>query len=81
MCAQSLVPPGCRVALTIQGRDWTYPDAVDAGQLLNFGVPLQGSGPFQHNDPADRPAEIFGGRTTVYTGGQTPSWLYLPIVA
>ena len=76
-----VLPPGYRVALTIQGRDWTYPGAVDAGQLLNFGVPLQCSGEFQHNDPTDRPAEIFVGRTTVYTGGQIPSWLYLPIVA
>jgi hypothetical protein len=26
--------------------------SVNLGHLLNFGVPLQGSGPFQHNDTA-----------------------------
>jgi len=43
-------------------------------------VPLTGSGPFQHNDPVDRPADVFGGQTTVHTGGDTASWLQLPIV-
>jgi hypothetical protein len=43
-------------------------------------VPLQGSGPFQHTDLLDRPVDIFGGRTTVHTGGDAPSWLQLPIV-
>jgi len=29
-----------------------FPDVVNPGRLLNFGVPLQGSGLFQHNDTA-----------------------------
>jgi hypothetical protein len=53
---------------------------VNPGHLLNFCVPLQGSGPYQHNDVIDRPAAIFGGRTTVRTGGDAASWLQLPIV-
>ena len=64
----------------MQGTDWKFPGVVNAGRLLNFVVPLQGSGPFQHNDPVDRPAEIFGGHTTVHTGSDTASWLQLPIV-
>lgn len=36
--------------------------------------------PFQHNDLLDRSADIFGGRTTVHTGGDAASWLQLPIV-
>jgi predicted acyl esterase len=75
-----VLPRGYRVALTVQGTDWKFPGVVNAGRLLNFGVPLQGSGPFQHNDPSDRPADIFGGHTTVHTGGDTASWLQLPIV-
>ena len=75
-----VLPGGYRVALTVQGTDWKFPGVVNAGRLLNFGVPLQGSGPFQHNDPVDRPADIFSGHTTVHTGGDTASWLQLPII-
>lgn len=75
-----VLPPGYRVALTVQGTDWEFPGVVNAGRLLNFGVPLTGSGPFQHNDPADRPPDIFGGRTTVYTGGRSSSWLLVPVI-
>ena len=75
-----VLPGGYRVALTVQGTDWKFPGVVNAGRLLNFGVPLQGSGPFQHNDPVDRPADIFSGHTTVHTGGDRASWLQLPIV-
>jgi hypothetical protein len=41
---------------------------------------MRGSGLWLHNDPDDRPANVFGGTTTIYTGGQTPSHLLLPIV-
>ena len=75
-----VLPRGYRLALTVQGTDWKFPGVVNAGRLLNFGVPLTGSGPFQHNDPVDRPADVFGGQTTVHTGGDTASWLQLPIV-
>jgi predicted acyl esterase len=75
-----VLPGGYRVALTVQGTDWKFPGVVNAGRLLNFGVPLQGSGPFQHNDPVDRPADIFSGHTTVHTGSDRASWLQLPIV-
>ena len=75
-----VLPRGYRVALTVRGTDWKFPGVVNAGRLLNFGVPLQGSGPFQHNDPVDRPADIFSGHTTVHTGGDRASWLQLPIV-
>jgi predicted acyl esterase len=75
-----VLPRGYRVALTVQGTDWKFPGVVNEGRLLNFGVPLQGSGPFQHNDLLDRPVDIFGGRTTVHTGGDAASWLQLPIV-
>ena len=53
--------------------EWDVPIEMDDGLLLNFGVPLTGSGPFQHNDPVDRPADIFGGHTTVHTGGEIAS--------
>ena len=35
---------------------------------------------FFHDDPDDRPAEIFSARVTIYTGGATPSHLLLPVI-
>ncbi|MFL6150340.1 MAG: hypothetical protein ACJ72I_23125 [Pseudonocardiaceae bacterium] len=33
---------------------------------------------FVHTDPADRPAEVFGGTTTLVSGPDTQSYLLLP---
>ncbi len=42
---------------------------------------MRGSAIFMHDDPADRPAERFGGRVTVHTGGDMASRLLLPIIS
>jgi hypothetical protein len=47
---------------------------------LLYGVEQRGSSVFLHDDEDDRPAEIFGGRTTVYTGGEYDSYIVLPVV-
>jgi uncharacterized protein len=74
-----VVPLGCRVALTIRGKDYEY-----GGELSEFAKSFyyasKGCGPFTHNDPEDRPREIFGGTVTVFTGGATASYLLLPII-
>ena len=75
-----VLPRGCRVALPVQGTDWNFPGVVNPGRLLNFVAPLTSSGLLQDNDPVDWPADIFGGHLTVHTGGETASWLLLPIV-
>jgi sugar lactone lactonase YvrE len=36
---------------------------------------------FQHDDPQDRPPEVFGGTNTIHTGGDTPSFLLLPEIS
>jgi hypothetical protein len=53
---------------------------VNPGRLLNFSVPLQGSEPYQHKGAIDSPAAIFGGRTTLHTGGEAGTWLQLSIL-
>ncbi len=74
-----ILPKGYQVALQISGKDFERP--------LPPAVPSEawqsrGSGPFLHNSPQDRPEEIYGGETTVHTGGsETLSYLLLPIVA
>ena len=74
-----VVPPGYRVALTIRGKDYEY-----AGELSEFSrrfhYASRGVGPFTHNDPEDRPPEVFGGKVTVYAGGRRGSYLLLPVI-
>ena len=42
--------------------------------------PMTGCGPFVHDDPQDRPAEVFDATVTVHTGGEQQSYLLLPVI-
>jgi uncharacterized protein len=70
-----VLPAGYRLALTIRGSDYEYPKAAGA-RLTTFRNELRGSGPFLHDDPDDRPAEVFGGTVTIHPG----SYVLLPVV-
>ncbi|HWE83042.1 MAG TPA: CocE/NonD family hydrolase [Gaiellaceae bacterium] len=72
-----IAPAGYRLGVLVQGRDF---ERETAARLANFRVPLRGSGPYLHDDPTDRPPELFGGRTTIHTGPGTPSSLLLPMI-
>jgi len=72
------VPPGYRVALTIRGKDYEHDGAP--ATLSNMKNPMRGCGPFVHDDPADRPPEIFGGKVTLHVGPQHPAHVLLPII-
>jgi uncharacterized protein len=74
-----VVPPGGRIALTILGRDYEY-GGGSGGKLSNFKNELKGCGPFLHNDPIDRPSEIFGGVTTLHFSETMRPYLLLPII-
>jgi hypothetical protein len=39
-----------------------------------------GNGPFLHDDPRDRPMEIYGGKTTIHLGGGRENFVLLPII-
>jgi predicted acyl esterase len=71
-----VVPAGHRVALTVRGRDYEWQKSTGA-KLSNFKNELRGCGPFLHDDPRDRPAAIFGGRTTLHLKN---SYLFLPVI-
>ena len=58
-----VVPAGYRVALTLRGKDYEY--AGEAATLSNMKNPMKGCGPFVHDDPADRPPQVFGGKVTL----------------
>src|SRR5581483_7425770 len=74
-----VVPRGYRVGLTVRGKDYEY--AVSGGRLAHFKNELLGCGPFLHNEPADRPADIFGGRTTLHSKPNRQPYLLLPVIS
>jgi predicted acyl esterase len=74
-----VVPAGYRIALSVRGKDYEY-GGGSGGKLSNFKNELTGCGPFLHNDPEDRPNEIFGGRTTLHFGGDRQAHVLLPVI-
>src|SRR5262245_16489504 len=74
-----VVPAGYRVALSIRGRDYEWQKSTGA-RLSNFKNELRGCGPFLHDDPRDRPAAIFGGRSTLHVGPQHRSYILVPVI-
>ena len=73
-----VAPAGYRLAVTVQGHDYEYPGA--GASLKQFKNVLRGCGPFLHDDPAARPEARYGGTTTLFTGGEHPATLLIPVV-
>jgi predicted acyl esterase len=71
-----VIPAGYRMALSVRGRDYEWQRNTGA-RLSNFKNELRGCGPFLHDDPRDRPAAVFGGRTTLHL---KDSFLLLPVI-
>jgi predicted acyl esterase len=74
-----VIPEGCRLGLTVRGRDYEYPGGPGAG-LGVLGAVFTGVGPFRHDEARDRPPAIFSKRITVHCGQERPSHLLLPII-
>ncbi|HBK78551.1 MAG TPA: peptidase S15 [Nitrospinae bacterium] len=74
-----VVPAGHRIALTVRGKDYEYPGGASGG-LSNMKNAFTGCGCFLHNDPRDRPADVFGKNVTLHTGPDRPAYILLPIV-
>jgi predicted acyl esterase len=74
-----VVPVAHRLGLTIRGKDYEYGGA-SGGRLSNFKNELTGCGPFLHDDPRDRPPEVFGGTTSLHFAPRRQPCLLLPII-
>jgi hypothetical protein len=74
-----VVPPGHRIGLSIRGKDYVYA-GPSGGKLSNFKNELTGCGPFLHDDPRDRPADVFIGVTSLHFGAGRRPYLLLPII-
>jgi hypothetical protein len=73
-----VVPRGYRIALTIRGKDYEYEG--EAATLSNMKNPMRGCGPFMHDDPTDRPPQIFGGKVTLHCGASRKASVLLPVI-
>lgn len=73
-----LIPAGYRLAVTIQGHDFELPG--DGPWPTLYGVQMRGNGIFVHTEAKDRPEEVFGGTTALFSGGNQASYLLLPVI-
>jgi uncharacterized protein len=75
-----VVPAGWRVALTVRGKDYEY-----EGELSEFGKKFhyatRGTGGMTHDDPDNRPKDVFGGTVTLHAGGGRDAYLLVPIIS
>jgi hypothetical protein len=74
-----VVPAGYRVGISIRGKDYEYGGA-SGGKLSNFKNELKGCGPFLHDDPRDRPPDLFNGTTTLHFGRGKQPYALLPVI-
>ena len=74
-----VLPKGYRLALSVRGTDYVFPGEPGVG-LETLGKVWTGCAVFTHDDPRDRPPEIFGKTVTLHCGRRRLSHLLLPIV-
>ncbi len=74
-----VVPAGWRVGLTVRGKDYEYEGELD-DFAKNFHYGTRGTGGMTHNDPDNRPAEVFGRKVTLHTGPDRQAYVMLPII-
>src|SRR6266481_4313461 len=74
-----VVPAGSRIGLTLRAKDYEY-EGASGGRIASFKNELRGCGPFLHDDPRDRPPEIFAGETTLHIGPNRAAYLLLPVI-
>lgn len=74
-----VIPAGWQLALTVRGKDYEYQGEL--GEFAKkFHYATRGTGGMTHNDPDNRPADVFGGRVTLHAGGGHPAHLLVPVI-
>jgi uncharacterized protein len=73
-----VVPAGYRIALSVRGRDYEYPNA---SQLPDpHGSGYKGCGPYVHPISGHRPKALFDNTTTLVLGAGHENSLLLPLI-
>jgi predicted acyl esterase len=79
-----VAPAGYRLGLSVRGTDYDYEETAQSAANLMVRTtakePKRGPGQFLHDDPRDRPPDVFAGTVTLHTGGATDSSLLLPFI-
>jgi predicted acyl esterase len=75
-----VIPAGSTIGLTVRGSDYEYEGETAGARLSTFKNELRGSGPFLHDDPDDRPDDVFGGTVTLHSGPDHPARLLVPVI-
>ncbi len=73
-----VIPPGHRLALNVRGRDFDH--GLDPGGPADGSARSTGVGPFTHDDPHDRPYEVFSGRNHLHFEQDREPFLLLPVI-
>jgi predicted acyl esterase len=76
-----IIPKGYRLALTVRGKDYV----CEAAKELKLGLsqsskPLRGVSGLVHDDPVDRPKEIFDKNVTLHFDGGDSCYLQIPVI-
>ena len=75
-----VAPAAYRLGLSIRGNDYQYEGDLGQASLTTFKNRLTGCGPFLHDDPLDRPPNVFGGGVTIHTGPDHRASVLLPVI-
>lgn len=75
-----VIPKGYRLGVSIRGKDYEWSKENVTIRLNNFAHVLNGNGPHSHNDPEDRPKEIYGGKTTIHISKDQAPYIQLPVI-
>jgi uncharacterized protein len=72
------VPAGYQIGLSVRGCDYRF----DGPSIDSPGVPYPqtGVGPFLHEEPVNRPPDLFRGTTTLHFDGERAPFLLLPLI-
>ncbi len=72
-----VVPEGCRIALSVRGKDYEYPGGPGGPAIRRLGT-FTGVGPFRHDE--QRPASVYNGDVTLHCGPNHQAYVLLPII-
>ena len=73
-----VVPPDYRLGISIRGKD--YASEEPPLDLPGVRYSLTGVGPFLHDNPVDRPRNIFGGTSTLHFKRGKQPYVLLPVI-
>jgi predicted acyl esterase len=71
-----VVPAGYTLALTVKGCDYRY----GTSSVTMDWFSMSGVGECKHDDPVDRPEDVFGSRVTLHAGGAHQAYVLLPVI-